>query len=500
MRDALADPDYFGAIYAGESRAAWRVLLVAICGEELTPDEREVFTQLTGREREPGKMVSEFWGIMGRRGGKTEAMAILAAYISGCWDHVHLLGVGERGRLPVMASTKAQAKQAFDFIRGVFEESPFLSTLVESVTADTISLKNRIDIEVIPASHRTGRSFTSIALLCDEMAYWDNSEDAANPAKEVLRALRPTRNTTGGPLVVISTPRAKTGPLWDAFRRHYGPDGSKSILVARAPSRIMNPSLSQYLIDSELKEDEENARSEYLVEWRDDLEVFISRERIEDAIESGVTVRPPVPGVFYSAFVDLAGGSGGDSATLAVCHLEGVRVVLDLIVERKPKFSPMSVVAEFCETLKQYNVRTVVGDRYSDEWSREQFRASGVLYQVSEPNKSDLYNNFLPVLNSGRVSLLDNQRMISQFCGLDRRSGSSGRDTVDHRRGEHDDIANAVAGAVVNCQKAMGPIRISDSVKAWMSQSAAVAAAAERAGLPNPNRGRPMRCFPIGHL
>jgi hypothetical protein len=39
MRAALADPDLFGAILPGDSWFPWRVLLIAISGEELLPLE-----------------------------------------------------------------------------------------------------------------------------------------------------------------------------------------------------------------------------------------------------------------------------------------------------------------------------------------------------------------------------------------------------------------------------------------------------------------------------
>jgi hypothetical protein len=74
MRQALGDPDLFGAILAGESWAAWRVVLIAIVGEELTAEERIIFEGLTGREREPLEPVEEFWGVIGRRSGKTRQL------------------------------------------------------------------------------------------------------------------------------------------------------------------------------------------------------------------------------------------------------------------------------------------------------------------------------------------------------------------------------------------------------------------------------------------
>ena len=66
---------------AGESWRAWRVLLVSLMGEPLDDAERAVFKRLTGREREPGEPVEEFLGLIGRRGGKSFAMAVLIVFL-----------------------------------------------------------------------------------------------------------------------------------------------------------------------------------------------------------------------------------------------------------------------------------------------------------------------------------------------------------------------------------------------------------------------------------
>ena len=59
-------------------------------------------------------------------------------------------------------------------------------------------------------------------------------------------------------------------------------------------------------------------------------------------------------------------------------------------------------------------------------------------------------------INSKRVSLLDDKRLFAQFTGLERRSGRSGRDTVDHGPSGHDDICNAAAGALLLCRVGLG--------------------------------------------
>jgi len=36
---------------------------------------------------------------------------------------------------------------------------------------------------------------------------------------------------------------------------------------------------------------------------------------------------------------------------------------------------------------------------------------------------------------------------VAQICGMERRTGRSGKDSIDHAPNGHDDLANAVAGA-----------------------------------------------------
>jgi hypothetical protein len=115
----------------------------------------------------------------------------------------------------------------------------------------------------------------------------------------------------------------------------------------------------------------------------------------------------------------------------------------------KPPFKPMNVVAEFSLLLKSYGIHVVTGDHYGGNWPSEQFARNGIRYELSDKTKSDLYLNVLPLLNSGRVELVDNARLIAQFCGLERRVARSGRDSIDHGPGGHDDICNAAAGAIL---------------------------------------------------
>jgi hypothetical protein len=114
----------------------------------------------------------------------------------------------------------------------------------------------------------------------------------------------------------------------------------------------------------------------------------------------------------------------------------------------RPPFSPESVVREFAEVLKRYRISRVVGDRYAGEWSRERFRLNEIEYSTSERTKSDLYQSLLPLVNSGRCELLDNPPSLgrSAILSVARRAPAGTRSITP---GQHDDIANSAAGALV---------------------------------------------------
>ncbi len=449
MREALASPDYFGNYLVGDSWARWRVLLIAIMGEPLTPDERVIFKTLTGRSTEPTEPLREFWGIMGRRSGKSRATAVLASFLAVCCDHRSALAPGEIGALPILAASQKQAGQLFRFVSGIFESVPAFAGMVTDATADTLRLVSGVNIVVTTASWRTVRSITAISAIGDEIAFW-RSEDSTNPDAEILNALKPALLTTGGMFIGISSPYSRKGEVYKAFRKHYGSDGDSRRLVAKAATVDMNPALdddAKAEIDLAYKEDPAAASAEYGGEFRSDIEGFVTPEALASVIDKGVAERP-YEGRRHVAFVDPSGGSK-DSMTLAIAHIEGTTAVLDVLREVRPPFSPEGVVIEFAALLKSYGLKNVTGDRYGGSWTQEPFTRHGIRYCLAEKNRSEIYQSVLPLINSKRAALLDNPRLTAQFLGLERRTSSAGRDNIDHARGGHDDLANAAAGALV---------------------------------------------------
>lgn len=389
-----------------------------------------------------------------------------AAYFAGCVDYEGRFAPGQRGRLPVMATATNTAKEAFNYLLGIFTEVPMFADILDGEpTQDTIRLSNRVDILVTPASFKTVRGSTLVAAVCDEIAFW-HIENAANPDKEILRALRPGLSTLGGPLFVLSSPYAKKGELYASYRRDFGPTGDPRVLVIQAPTLSMHrtPALERE-VKRAFERDPEAAKAEFGAEFRDGISDFVSPEVVASCTDGGISLREPEVGLTYGAFIDPAGGSGQDSFTLAIAHraADGTGV-LDLVAGIAPPFSPEGACIEFAATLKRYGVSKVTGDNYAAEWPKEMMRKHGITYERSDKPKGAIYADFLPLLNSRRVLLLDDAVMRRELCGLERRTAWGGKDSIDHPANSHDDRINAAAGVLVKVTKRAVYGMMSDAV------------------------------------
>lgn len=429
------------SVFEAPSWDPWRTALATLFG--LPVSDVELAKQCTGRtEFQPAR---EGWFVVGRRGGKSQIAALIAIFLS--VFRKYEVAPGETPVFMCIAADRRQAKVVHRYVSGLLHSHPVLESLIDKEIRSRIELINGIHIEVHTADFRSVRGHTIIGAVCDEIAFWKTDENSASPDTEILNALRPGMATVpNAMLIAISSPYARRGELWRAYREYYGKDSD--ILVWKAPTNVMNPVVPQSIIDRAYEEDPPRAAAEYGAEFRSDIESYIPREVVESLVTTDVVTRPPVSSLHYRAFVDPSGGSS-DSMTLGIAHRESTTAILDCVLERRPPFSPEQVVSEFTETLKAYHVTCVVGDRYGGEWPREQFRNHGVAYELSKRTKNDIYRDLLPVLNSGRCQLLDQARLITQLVGLERRTARGGRDSVDHAPGGHDDVANAAAGAIL---------------------------------------------------
>lgn len=417
------------------------------------PRGRKLIEQCTGRDVDQlptvGFDVALF--LTGRRSGKSRIAAVIAAYEAILAGREKKLKKGETGVVAVVSPTTKQSRIVKKYIRAIFD-TPLLKQEVLRDTQNGFELKNGIQVEILAGDWRTIRGYTIIAAIIDELCFFGvDAEAKVKSDTELIRAIEPGLKTIGGKLIGISSPYAKKGWCYQQYKRSFGNNDGR-VLVWNCPSRTMNATLPQKVVDDAMAEDLASAKSEYLGEFRDDVGQYLPRDVIERLVVDGRTRIEPEPKTTYYAFADLSGGRGDDAA-LAIGHREGRVVVLDALYRYAAPFNPYDVISQMMQQLKRYSVRRVVGDNYAAEFCVSGFKAYGMPYEKSPLPKSGLYLELLPRLCSSEIELLDDERLVTQLASLERRTRSGGKDMVDHPAGGMDDMANAVAGLAVVASK-----------------------------------------------
>jgi hypothetical protein len=444
--EAIKDERFFRPIF--KDLATWQnwiVLLKAYFGLEMTPDEFAVYQKYTGRPDVPKKEFGELWIAAGRRSGKSLMSSVIAVFLALFHDFQQYLSPGERAIIQIIASDRAQAKLILDYVRGIFETNPVFGQYVEQDFREAIHLNNSVSIEVMSCSFRSIRGRSVAAVIFDEIAFFFS--DGHKPDSEILAAVRPGLATFGdaSKLIAISSPYSRSGVLYEHWERYWGkPD--KNVLFWRAPTRIMNPTISQELIDSEMQKDRSAAESEWMASWRSDIEGFLDPELVKTA-----AVLPGTLGyqnyTVYQAFCDPSGGRA-DTFTLAIGHydFEKSKYTIDRLDAWPAPFNPSEVVSEAAAILRRYRCNRVKGDRYSAAWVEESFKKESIVYSQSELSKSKLYLELEPLINTQQILIPKDKNLINELLNLERKTGRSGRDSVDHPPKGSDDLANSVAG------------------------------------------------------
>src|SRR5271165_1820264 len=91
-REALADESILGSAFrrqpgSPDSWLAWRAIIIGIMGEELTPEERTIWRELTALQCEPLIRCEEVAVLKGRRSGGTTMLAATSVYLSALVDY-----------------------------------------------------------------------------------------------------------------------------------------------------------------------------------------------------------------------------------------------------------------------------------------------------------------------------------------------------------------------------------------------------------------------------
>jgi hypothetical protein len=299
------------------------------------------------------------------------------------------------------------------------------------------------------ASNRSPRGYTVGRLSMSEVAFM-RDDTSANPDTEIVRALEPAMATIPtATLTLMSTPHSKNGLLWKWYDQFWSEDRD-DVLIWKAPTWIANPTLDRARIIAAYENDPVSAAAEYGAEFRTDVSGFFDADAVDAVIERGCREREPVEGRGYVAFLDPSGGRS-DSMVLAIAHhdRDAGLTLLDCIREITPPFSPDVACAEVAETMRRYGLASCTSDRYGGVWPQAKLAEVGIHCEQSAAPKSELYLRLLPLLNSGKLSLLEHKKLQAQLNSLERRTARSEKDSIAESPHSHDDVANAATGALI---------------------------------------------------
>jgi hypothetical protein len=428
------------------------VLLRSIFGLALSAPQREIFTFCTGRENYPGVSFQEATVLAGARAGKDSRIACPIASYEACFGpHEKHLAPGEHAVIPLVAPGSLGTRVAYSYIKSHFTDSRLLRDMLEAEPLQNeIKLRNRVNVMCFPSTKASLRGWSIPCGILDEIGFF-RMEGAADSDAEIQASIR--RGMINFPttrLLKVSTPFSKSGLLYDDFKNHYGKD-SPDVLVWRAGSTYMNPSLRESRLEAEKRKDPQRFAREFLAEFSEDLDTFLPSAWIDAAVVQGRHELPPSGR--HVAAVDVSGlGSGPnpDAFTLCVVHVaQDGKVVQDCMKGwRKGRNSSVNIagiIGEIKAVLTRYGVSGVHGDSYGAEWVVQRFAESGVTYLQLDKDKSFYYLQAEPLFAQGKVELLDNAEIQRELRFLERRMMPGGRVRVDHPRGCHDDHSNSFA-------------------------------------------------------
>src|SRR5262245_24762548 len=111
----------------GRSWTSWQVVAKCLAGVSLTPDEQRLYETCTGRSRPPTEPPAEFYGIVGRRGGKSRFVGAVAAHAA---SQRYTLAPGERAVIGLAAADREQARVLY-----AYAVAPFTSGITRSLAA-----------------------------------------------------------------------------------------------------------------------------------------------------------------------------------------------------------------------------------------------------------------------------------------------------------------------------------------------------------------------------
>ncbi len=440
--------------------------------EKIQMTEVDLFKFMTDKDYQPEYQSerNRINLIVGRRGGKTTISAMLAIYCAIKMNWKPYLKKNKKAAVVILSHSREFSDEVLELIKHFMESSPVLCRLVDKKEKQTQSIFNLkipfiekgkvvnslVRIKVGTANKKNVRGQAICALLCDEIAYWNLDENAAERDVDILRAARPAllQFREHGLLIKLSSPGIKQGILYDEFMRKD--ELPKSYLTLKAPSWVWNTILMENEFKEEYILDPVGFDAEYRANFVDSISNFIMPEFVDLCVLKGKTFEVPEPrnsDVVYCASIDAA--FKGDRFAFTLVGYDGHKMrqyVVKTWQGSRLKPVKSKIVAEYIRNIcKEYGITRVYADQFSFQPLREIFEQYGVtLIEKPFTNtfKKQIYFNLKNAIHNQKIDLLDYQYQSDEIKQLQVEQTATGTVRIGHAPGGHDDCSDCLAVSV----------------------------------------------------
>ncbi|MBA7540915.1 hypothetical protein ES705_33218 [subsurface metagenome] len=253
----------------------------------------------------------------------------------------------------------------------------------------------------------------------------------------------------GSKLILISTPSAKQGLLWNFFD-----DGFKTAgrLTAQAETLFINPLVDQKFLQKEKKRDIDNYRREFLAQFAERVEAFLSYDLVVNSLKLAGDL-PFKSEYQYFCGIDASGLAGRDKFSLAIAHEQENDIYVDKVKSWNLK-DPDPIMRDIKELAGIFNFVEVSIDRYAKGWVMNALEKIGLKVNI-RPSLAEIYVNVKSLMLGDRLYLPDNQGIKKAFLNTQAFYGRNNALSIAHSRDSegHSDEADAISTSVFEIGK-----------------------------------------------
>lgn len=387
---------------------------------------------------------------VGRRGGKSSTLCRLAVAwaLWGAW----VIPPGDTAIVPFVSTDRTEASGRIRTIRDILRA---LGVACEE-RGEEIELRDRrVVFKVVTCSTRGVVGFTSIMIAADEMAIWENRDTAANPAAEVMAALRPTMATQPFGFEIDSSSPWSTS---DYHHELFEAGDTEHQLTSFAPTWVANPTISE--ADTVQLEPDQATRDRAYGAIPGDAGIS---NPLFDAAAVGLNTRSaPVelgydPAWRYVAGCDPSeGSSSGNAFSLVVVGLQGAGDSARFRVASCHEFRGVTPDEAWCsvaKVLRAYRLGLAHSDSWSFAASSDLARRYGLTLQrhnQTVASKTGSFSDLASLVAQNRIELAPFKTLTADLLSIRRRLSPTGGWTIHLPTvgGRHADMASALCLAV----------------------------------------------------